>query len=78
LSQDHPKDAGLIANLAVAQLLNRDLPGATKSIAAALALDPNDPVSMALKTRIEEVASVVSCNAELAASTFQYSHRAWL
>jgi Flp pilus assembly protein TadD len=57
ISRDHPKEAGLLANLALAQLLNREVTRATKTIADALALDPEDQVTKVLKTRIEEVAS---------------------
>jgi Tfp pilus assembly protein PilF len=57
LSGDNPTNAGLLANLALALLLNHELQRAAKAIEAALALDPNDPVTKALKHRIEEVAS---------------------
>jgi Flp pilus assembly protein TadD len=57
LAGDHPTDAGLRANLALAQLLNREVPRALKTIDEALALDPNDQVTKALKRRIEEIDS---------------------
>ena len=57
LAQDHPTDAGLRANLALAHLLNHDVARAQKTIEEARALDPTDQVTRALKHRIEEIAS---------------------
>jgi Flp pilus assembly protein TadD len=55
--QKHPHDAGLLANLALAQVLDRDVQHASRTIADALVLEPRDPVTMALKRRIEDIAA---------------------
>jgi len=57
LADDHPKDAGLRANYALALALDGQIDAAQAAIADALRLDPSDPVTRVLKTRIDEVAS---------------------
>ena len=57
ISDRSPQDAGLKANLALALLMNGELPSARQAIAEALRLDPNDAISKALAKRIDDVAS---------------------
>jgi tetratricopeptide (TPR) repeat protein len=57
LAVQHPQNAGLQANLALAQLMAHNLPAALKAIDEALRLDPSDPITTALKRRIDEIAA---------------------
>lgn len=57
IAKHHRRNAGLWANLAVAQLLNREVSQAQKSVGISLALDPNDKITKELKRRIDQVAN---------------------
>ena len=57
LAEDHPIDAGLKANYALALVLDGQIGAGQATIADALRLDPSDSVTRALKTRIDEIAS---------------------
>jgi tetratricopeptide (TPR) repeat protein len=57
LSAKAPKDAGLLANLALAYLVNGQLDEATRAADASLQLDPADVISARLKARIDDVRS---------------------
>lgn len=52
-----PDDAGLVCNLALAQLVQGDVPGAAATIAQALAHDPQDPVAARVKELVDAVVS---------------------
>jgi Flp pilus assembly protein TadD len=56
LAGQHPENAGLRANLALARVMAHDVSGAVKAIDEALRLDPRDAVTKALKQRIGEIA----------------------
>jgi Flp pilus assembly protein TadD len=55
LSQAAPRNAGLLANLALAYLIDGQLDQAFACADTALALDPSDRITAALKGRIEDV-----------------------
>lgn len=55
ISDRAPQDAGLKANLALALLMNGEVPSAQQAIGEALRIDPNDTVSKALAQRIDNV-----------------------
>ena len=57
LVQNHPSDAGLVANLALSLLMAARLEEASEKIDEALMRAPSDSISSALKSRIEEVKS---------------------
>lgn len=54
----HPTNAGLRANLALAYLLDGDSKKAKAEIVQARRLEPNDPVSMKVEQRIDDVIAV--------------------
>lgn len=55
LSRAAPKNAGLLANLALAYLIDEQLDRASATADAALALDPSDKITAAVKDRIGDV-----------------------
>jgi len=55
LSRREPANAGLLANLAVAYLIDGRLDDANRAADAALALDGNDAITASVRRRIEEV-----------------------
>lgn len=56
VAREHPSDATLLLNLALAQLLNADPQGAARTIEQALSLAPNDAHAKSLQRRIADVA----------------------
>lgn len=57
IAKRHRNNPGLLANLALAQLLNREVARAQKSVYASLVLDPTDAITRKLKRRIDQVAN---------------------
>jgi tetratricopeptide (TPR) repeat protein len=55
ISRENPQDEGLLANLALAQLLNGHLDEALRVADAALRLDPDDAITKTVRRRIEDV-----------------------
>ena len=57
VAERHPEDAGLVANLAVALLLDAQIERAQQVVERAHQLAPADPVTLALRQLIDDVAS---------------------
>jgi len=55
LSDSHPTNAGLRANYALALLLDGQIAAAEATVTDAIRLDPSDPITITLKSRIDDV-----------------------
>jgi tetratricopeptide (TPR) repeat protein len=57
ISKTQPDNAGMLANLALAYLINGQIDDAVRAANAATALDPEDPATESAKRRVDDVKS---------------------